>query len=456
MQGMNSRSVDLIYLDPPFNSKANYAAPIGSRAAGAHFKDTWGLDDIKREWIEEIEADNTATWSIITAAGYTHGESSQAYLTYMAIRLLEMRRLLKPTGSIYLHCDPTMSHYLKALLDAIFGKDNFRSEIIWKRSSAHNDAKQGRRQHGRIHDVLLFYSRSPEWTWNPLFRPYDQQYIDRFYRHVEPKTGRRYRLEDLTGPGGAAKGNPEYEVMGVRRFWRYSEEKMTRLIEEGRVVQSAPGRVPAYKRYLDEQPGVTLQDIWSDIGPISSQAKERMGFPTQKPIALLKRIIAASSNPGDVVLDPFCGCATTCVAAELLSRQWAGIDVSVKALDLVIERLQKGADTEAIFKDKELPAIHHLTRPAKRTDADAPKRSRNIKGILFREQQGRCAGKCGDDGEGRSLPLDLFELDHIKPRSKGGPDIDSNLQLLCATCNRKKGSKTMTYLLGLTSQQEMF
>ena len=248
--------------------------------------------------------------------------------------------MLKPTGSIYLHCDPTASHYLKMLMDAVFGKEHFRTEISWKRTSAHSDTKQGRRQHGRIHDILLFYTKSDEWQWNPVYMPYDASYVESFYKFVEPETGRRYRLDNLTGPGGAAKGNPEYEVMGVTRYWRYSRERMDALIREGRIVQRRPGAVPAYKRYLDEMPGVPLQDFWSDIGPIASQAGERRGYPTQKPQALLERIIQASSNAGDVVLDPFCGCGTAIAAAHKLGRSWIGIDVTHLAVALMKNRLK--------------------------------------------------------------------------------------------------------------------
>ena len=265
----------------------------------------------------------------------------KSYLIMMAVRLMEMRRILKDTGSVYLHCDPTASHYLKTLMDAIFGAGNFRSDIAWKRSSAHSDTRQGRQQHGRIHDVLLFYTTGQTWTWNPEYTPYDQDYIDRFYRHVDGDTGRRFTLGDIVGPGGEAKGNPRYEVMGVTRYWRYSQEKMQELIDAGRVVQTAPSRVPRYKRYLDEMPGVPLQDVWGDIGPVASQAAERIGYPTQKPLALLERVIRSSSNDGDVILDPFCGCATACVAAEKLGRQWVGIDLSSKAADLVKLRLRK-------------------------------------------------------------------------------------------------------------------
>ena len=354
-QHLPDESVDLVYLDPPFNSNANYnvlfkeqsgeASPAQIRA----FTDTW-------EWTQE--AVRTYEQEIITNPSvpanvkdmisafrqFVGGNAMMAYLVMMAPRLVELRRVLKPTGSIYLHCDPTASHYLKLLMDTIFGKENFRTEIVWKRTSAHSDTRQGRRQHGRVHDLILFYFKSDSWTWNPLYTEYDQEYIDQFYRHVEPETGRRYRLGDLTGPGGAAKGNPSYEVMGVTRYWRYSEERMAELIEQGRVIQTSPGAVPAYKRYLDEMPGIPLQDVWTDIGPIGSRAKERLGYPTQKPQALLERIIQSSSNEGDVVLDPFCGCGTAVAAAENLKRRWIGIDITHLAVALMKNRLRTAFD----------------------------------------------------------------------------------------------------------------
>ena len=285
MRGLNSESVDLIYLDPPFNSNRDYSAPIGSEAAGAAFKDTWTLNDVDLAWHGLIAEENPGLYGIIDAAGVAHGKGMKSYLIMMAVRLLEMRRILKPTGSIYLHCDPTASHYLKLTMDSVFGPEQFRTEITWKRTSAHSDARQGRQQHGRVHDLILFYTKSGRWTWNRIYTNYDPDYVEQFYRHVEPETGRRYRLDNLTGPGGAAKGNPSYEVMGVTRYWRYSQERMAELIQQGRVVQSRPGTVPAYKRYLDEMPGVPLQDIWTDIKPIGARSKERVNYPTQKPIA---------------------------------------------------------------------------------------------------------------------------------------------------------------------------
>lgn len=236
------------------------------------------------------------------------------------------------------------------MLDGLFrSPGGFRSEIVWKRSSAHSDTKQGRRQHGHIHDVLLFYTKGEEWTWNPIHTPYDEDYVKNFYKHVEPETGRRYRLGDLTGPGGASKGNPEYEVMGVTRYWRYSEERMAELIAEGRVIQTKPGAVPAYKRYLDEMPGVPLQDVWTDIKPIGAQARERLGYPTQKPEALLERIIESSTDKGQTILDPFCGCGTTIAVAQRLQREWIGVDISPQAVNIMKRRVdQAGANATVV------------------------------------------------------------------------------------------------------------
>jgi DNA modification methylase len=344
---VKDETVDLVYLDPPFNSNQDYnvlfAEQDGKRSSAQikAFGDTWRWDEgAARACREVIEAGGRVSQAMQALSTFLGDTDMTAYLAMMAPRLQELHRVLKPTGSIYLHCDPTASHYLKMLMDAVFGPANFRSEIVWKRSSAHSDTKQGRRQHGRLHDVILFYTKGPTWTWNPVHTPYDPEYVEQFYKYVEPKTGRRYRLGDLTGPGGAAKGNPKYEVMGVTRFWRYSKVKMEKLIREGRVVQTKPGAVPAYKRYLDEMSGVSLQDMWTDLRPIGAQAAERLGYPTQKPESLLERIILSSSDEGDLVLDPFCGCGTTVAVAQRLKRKWIGIDITPLAITLIRQRLQ--------------------------------------------------------------------------------------------------------------------
>ncbi len=353
-----SESVDLIYLDPPFNSKRDYnllfKSPKGhaSEAQIEAFEDTWQWNQqAEREFDDLLHQPNTDVAEMMKALRGFLGENDlMAYLTMMANRLLELHRVLKPTGSLYLHCDPTASHYLKVVLDGVFGNNGFRTEISWKRQSAHNDAKQGRQQYGNVRDVIFFYTKSDEWKWNWLYTPYDESYTDDFYRFVEPETGRRYRLSDITAPGGASpeKRNPHYEFLGVTRYWRYSKESMAKLHAEGRIVQTAPGRVPAYKRYLDEMLGVGLQNDWSDIRP--PLGGESLGYPTQKPLALLERIIQASSNEGDVVLDPFCGCGTAVHAAHKLKRKWIGIDITCLAIGLIEKRLKDAFGARCKFE----------------------------------------------------------------------------------------------------------
>lgn len=358
-------SVDLVYLDPPFNSNATYnvlfKAPDGQQSQSQieAFDDTWHWTDAAEDaYWQVLRGPSSDAAKMLEAMCAILGKNDMmAYLAMMAIRLIELHRVLKPTGSLYLHCDPTASHYLKILLDSIFGGPNFRTEISWRRQSAHNDAAQGRSQYGNVRDIILFYTKSSKWSWNWLYTPYDPAYVKDFYRHVEAGTGRRYRLGDITAPGGASpqKRNPHYEFLGVTRFWRYSQERMAELYAEGRIVQTAPGRVPQYKRYLDEMPGVALQNDWTDILPLHGSSEERLGYPTQKPVALLERIISASSNPGDVVLDPFCGCGTTVHAAQKLGRQWIGIDITPLAVNLIKRRLGEAFGKEAQFRVHGLP-----------------------------------------------------------------------------------------------------
>ena len=267
----------------------------------------------------------------------------------MAPRLVQLERVLKSTGSIYLHCDTTASHYLKLLMDAVFEPQSFRNEIIWKRTSSHSDERQGTRHYGRITDSILFYSKGAQSTWNPQYMPYDLAYVDRDYRRVDAD-GRRYRIDNLQGPGGAAKGNPFYEVMGVSRYWRYSKENMEELIRQGRVIQTSPGAVPQYKRYLDEMPGVPIQNLWTDLQPINNRSREVLGYPTQKPESLLERIVTVSSNEGDIVLDPFCGCGTAIAVSQRLKRNWIGIDITHLAIGLIKHRLWYAFGDEAPYK----------------------------------------------------------------------------------------------------------
>ncbi len=347
--------VDLIYLDPPFNSKKDYNIlfkenrGVESEAQIKAFTDSWHWTQAAQDTYQDIVVNGpTKVGTLIGALNETLGHNDvMAYLVMMTARLIELHRVLKPTGSLYLHCDPVASHYLKLVLDQIFSPVNFRNEIIWKRSSAHSDIGQGAKHMGRLHDIIFFYSKSDEFTCNMEFLPYDEEYTSNFYRHIEPGTGRKYTLDNIAGPMGAAKGNPYYEFLGVTRYWRYSKERMQKLFEQGRIVQSKPGAVPRYKRYLDEMQGVPLQDIWDDLQPIGAQAKERLGYPTQKPQALLERIINYSSNEGDIVLDPFCGCGTAVVAAQKLGRKWIGIDVTHLAINLMRVRLKDSFNIKA-------------------------------------------------------------------------------------------------------------
>jgi adenine specific DNA methylase Mod len=343
----DDESVDLIYLDPPFNSQATYnvlfksTAGEQSRAQIEAFEDTWHWGDEAALAFDGVmtSGNSDAAEMLRAMRSFLKENDMMAYLSMMAVRLLELHRVLKPTGSLYLHCDPTASHYLKVLMDGIFGAVNFRNEVIWKRNSAHSDAKQRARHYGRLTDSILFYSKGDNPTWKTMYRPYDQEYIDRDYRRVDPD-GRRYRIDNIQGPGGAEKGNPYYEVMGVSRHWRYSREKMQQLIEQGRIIQTRPGAVPQYKRYLDEMPGVSAQNLWDDIPVINNRSSEHLGYPTQKPLALLERIIEVSSNEGEIVLDPFCGCGTAIHAAQRLKRQWIGIDITHLAISLIEKRLK--------------------------------------------------------------------------------------------------------------------
>ena len=356
---VKDESVDLIYLDPPFNSAQDYNVLFaerngtGSTSQIKAFEDTWRWDQSAAQAYQEVvEAGGKVSECMQAFRKFIGPVDMLAYLSMMAPRLVELRRVLKETGSIYLHCDPTASHYLKMLMDAVFCAANFRTEIIWKRSSAHSDTKQGRRQHGRIHDIILFYTKSVKWMWNPQYTPYAPEYVDAFYKYIEPETGRRCYLGDITAPGGASpqKKNPYYEFLGIKRYWRFSKKTMNKLWKAGRIVQSKPGAVPRHKRYLDEMPGVPLQDLWTDVNPIGAQAAERLGYPTQKPEALLDRIIKTSSNEGDVVLDPFCGCGTAIAVAQRLKRSWIGIDITPLAITLIKGRLRDAFGDTVSYK----------------------------------------------------------------------------------------------------------
>ena len=352
-------TVDLCYIDPPFNSKRNYFQIYTNqggedRAQAQAFVDTWAWGpeaDTGLGWITDVDRLNGGragearlteqTVNLIKGLDLVLGRGSLfAYLVHMTQRIVEIHRVLKPTGSFYLHCDPTASHYLKLVCDAVFcgqGGD-YVNEIIWKRAdTVKGNTGQGSKVFDRNTDTILFYTKSTNYSYTAQYREYTDKYIKDFYKNADVD-GRRYQLISMTGPGGESKGNPIYPVMGVSRHWRYSKEKMAELIDAGLVVQTSPAAVPRKKLYLDDGKGVPIQSLWDDISALHSQAAERLGYPTQKPEALLERIIRASSNEGDVVLDAYCGCGTTVAVAQRLNRQWIGIDVTYQSIAVILDR----------------------------------------------------------------------------------------------------------------------
>jgi site-specific DNA-methyltransferase (adenine-specific) len=354
-QHIPDESIDLIYLDPPFNSKRNYnqffKTPKGdeSEAQAIAFRDTWSwtiqsereFDDLKRSNYPHVMS------VLIALRSFLRESSTMAYLVMMASRLIELHRVLKPTGNFFLHCDSTANHYLRVICDAIFEADNFRNEIIWKRASAHNDA---RKKMGTITDHILFYGKSSQSALNVQRTLLDQEYIKKSYRFTD-EDGRLYRLDNMASPN--PRPNLMYEWLGYqhpKKGWRYSRETMQQLHDEGRIYypEDKTQRL-SLKRYFDENEGAPVANLWDDIKALQSQSKEYLGYPTQKPQKLLERIIEFGSNPGDVVLDPFCGCGTAVHAAEALGRQWIGIDISHLAISLIEYRL-KSAFAEIEFE----------------------------------------------------------------------------------------------------------
>ena len=394
LRGMDSETADLIYLDPPFNSGKQWENPVeaGGRKALASFKDTWELSDSHPDEEYALGQQYPATLPLIDSLYAINGGSWKAYLIYMGVRLAEMRRILKPTGSIYYHCDPVMSHGVKLLMDAIFGGQsggkiggNFRNEIVW----CYSGGGVSKRDLPRKHDIIFRYTKGSKWRYQPEYKPYKEN-------------------TQQVGKHSTYSGGHD----------------------------------------IDLKRGTPITDWWTDIKTATGWAAERTGYPTQKPLALLERIVKLSSKKGELVLDPFCGCATTCHAAETLGRQWIGIDLAEEAARLVVDRLQKESDKQlkSSFAD-----IEHLVIKGRQnlpTRGDLEKRAdvSEFKPKLYKRQGGKCAGPCGEGGEGRAFPIDALEIDHIIARARGGQDEDANLQLLCPNCNTTKGDKGMDYL----------
>ena len=370
LNGMDSKSVDLIYLDPPFNSKRTYSAPIGSKAAGTSFKDMWTWDDVNLSYLERLYSKHPNIVDFINALDILHSKPMQAYVTYMTQRLFEMRRVLKQTGSIYIHIDPTASHYLKIIMDGIFGSENYRNEIVWH----YQTGGASKRHYSKKHDIILFYSNSKDYQFNPnaIRTPRTQEVLRRM----------------ATGNKSATRAETDTKLP---------------------------------------------MDVWSDINALNAMASERTGYPTQKPIELLERIVKSVTNKGDIVFDPFCGCATSMVAAQRLQRKWIGCDIETMAADILIDRLKNDA---GLFTD-----FVHTTQPPARTDVENTEPILSIKERLYQEQDGEC-NACFVEFPQRNL-----EVDHIIPKSKGGGNYYENYQLLCGSCNRVKGDRPMEYLM---------
>ncbi len=322
--------VKLIYLDPPYDSRADYKKKIEIKGKGA-----------------------IGNFSAFEEKQYTDIWANDEYLQFIYERIMLMRELLSEDGSFYFQCDPTRGHYIKIILDEIFGSSNFINQIIWKRTFSHGDSGQGAKHLGRLHDMILFYRKTELTKINPVYTPYSEKYISDFYRFIDESNGKKYRLVSLLGPGGAAKGNPYYEFLGVSRYWVHSKEKMTQLYEEGKIIQTRPGTVPQKKRFIDQSPGVPLQDLWFDINAVQGTSLENQKYPTQKPEKLLERIMESSSNEGDLVFDCFMGSGTTQAVAMKLGRRFIGADINLGAIQTTTKRLLNVAkDLNATLQEK--------------------------------------------------------------------------------------------------------
>ena len=421
LRGMNSGAIDLIATDPPFNKGKDFHATPESLAAGARFQDRWTWrDDVQPEWVDDIKDDESRVYSLINhvVGGIDNApktrkrlggrEDLAAFLCFMGVRLIEMRRVLKDDGSLYLHCDPTASHYLKALMDAVFGARNFRNEIVWAYTGP---GSPGMRQFNRKHDIIFWYSKGKTWTFNS---------------------------DEIRVP---------HKSLSTNRVGRVIADALTPDVRE---------------KYLKK--GKIPESWWPNFSPVGRIKSERMGYPTQKPLALYERIIKASSNPGDMVLDPFCGCATTPIAAERLGRQWVGMDLWDGAYDIVMRRME---DNRQLLANPNAPIIYTEDAPV-RTDGgeDAPTFELRLQRRAARaewqklshadirarliEYQTSADGLIACAGCGRELESEFMELDHITPRAQGGPNWITNRILLCRPCNgRKRADYT---LIGLQNQ----
>ena len=464
LRGMNSETIDLIATDPPFNTKRNRTKTAGHYVDKWKFGDTnilpdqWKWNEVHPKWQEEIKDEHPALYQVIESTKIVQGEDTAAFLCFMSVRLLEMHRVLKPTGSIYLHCDHTANSYIRMAMDAIFGKKNFVNEIAWLRKDGvkHNLAK---RKFPQAHDTIFYYAKSKDYTHNPIFLPYSEEYIDENYDKTD--SNGRYATFPCTNDAG---GNKVYEFRGISRAWRFKKTEMEEMYQKGLLTQATPTSPFRYKKYLSTAAGVKVSDIWTDTALF--EENEKTGSPDQKPLALYKRLVEASSSKGDLVLDPFCGCATTIIAAKQLKRRWIGVDRRVDARYHIITRLmgidQKerkrleafATDQEWLNRHMQRYEMHYQTEPPKRTDKgdqtspelaqvyvaepENPHTHDEMKEILINQFGLKCWG-CN------YIPPDkrYLHLDHIIPKSDGGTNHIDNRALLCQPCNGVK-SNTMS------------
>lgn len=449
MRNMESNSVPLIYLDPPYNSNRKYYTAMGGTQVEVAFVDAWTPQHLDQEAMGELAEINQGLADACNGA-MAHSEQMRRFLIMMSLRLLELYRILWRHGSIWLHVDQTAGHYLKPIMDAIFGAHNFRSEIIWKSvASVKNNTKH---KFGRAHDILFFYARRGAKVDIP-HTPLDEEYVQKTYRNRDRRG--RYMPGNLLAPGKS--GGYEYNFLGTVRRWQMPPEKAQQLLVEDRIIHrttvaGSMRNVAMKKVYLHESKGKPCSDVWTDVSPLHAHSKEYVEFDTQKPVALLKRIIETSSNEGDIVFDPFAGCATTCVTAELMGRQWVGIDIAENAVFKLQQRLNEAGDKRTLLYGGKLkeadPIIRYhdkgYCKPVRplRLDTRRHRMSRSAKDVAKRVLYGREGGEVCN-GCDEKFNIRNMTIDHINP--DGGDHID-NFQLLCGWCNSTKGDRSMAYL----------
>ena len=447
MRGMDSATVHLIYADPPFNSKRIYQGMPGTKAAPHRFRDTWSWNDAKEEWLDQLENDWPTISQLITVAK-AHSGGMAGYLAFMSVRVIEMHRILRNEGSLYLHCDPTAGAYLRNLLDCVFGAQNFRNEIVWQRKVGvkHNLA---RKRMPSSHDNVLYYVRSSRAAYQPQFTPYSDEYLNKTYKHTDQRG--RYATFPCTNDAG---GNKTYTFRGITRAWRFAPETMQQMYDDGLLVQATADSPFRYKKYLGAGDGVKVDDCWIDIPQVGGH--ENTGWQTQKPLSLLERIIKGSSSEGDIVFDPFCGCGTALVAAETLGRRWVGADDDANAVDVIRERLANltGGVTDAPQMQNPVDVLY---RPPQRTIVENGKVLQDPTGtIVARKPSDRMTNReirarleeWQTENDGlitcpactERLKPRHFHVDHINPKSLGGRNRIDNRILICGACNLDKSN----------------